>query len=286
MDSGVDDIYLCASTSKIQEYRDLIDALKGEYHVLDLDKHADNPKSVVLVLGGDGTLNYFLNQVEKLDNLRVIYFPCGTANDFSKSLRLSPVVPSLPIIEDILRSSTLFSIPVMKCNEKRFINVATIGAPAKVTQSGSDLVKKYAGTLSYYMSALEEIISPEIVNMRYYVDEELQEEASVFGFAITQGIFAGGGVKLSPSFFPNFGQYFEFTALKSDSLADSISFLLKMQQKDAALNLEEQSLIHKFTRRLIVESQKEMSVKLDGEEYCSNRLEFKKEKSKINFYYY
>lgn len=50
-----------------------------------------NPEAKIVLVGGDGTLNYFVNDVRRLDIKNEIYFFAGgTGNDFLKDLELDP----------------------------------------------------------------------------------------------------------------------------------------------------------------------------------------------------
>ncbi len=260
--------------------------MKGYFNISSFKNIKKEKEAIVLILGGDGTLNYLINNISTFKNIKVLYFPSGTANDFARSLRLNPVTPSLQVVQDILENSALVPIPIMKCNDKRFINVVSAGAPANVTQSGSDLIKEYTGKISYYISALEEIVSPQVVKIKLSVNDSSPVELSLFGFAILQGLFAGGGVKLSPNISANFREKFEFTALTSDNLGSALTTLLKIQKNDVMIDSQDKNLITYLATKIVIESNEKIPAKLDGEEYHSSKFEFKKEKEPLNFFYY
>ena len=274
-------IYLCAGPDKRAEHTEFINELKQSYTVLDLEKNS-TPGNILL-LGGDGSLNYLLNNypLELITKSKVIYFPTGTANDFAKSLKTAPLSPKVESVVDILRSNMSISVPIMSCNDRYFINVATAGAPAKVTNSGEDLLKKATGKLSYYILSLEQLLSPDEYEINYSSDGK---EASLRtnGFIISQGLYAGGGIKVSSSYTPNFGESFNFLAVKNTDVSTSVSSVIELQKSPSVVN--EENLCNEFSHDLSITGDKEIPLKLDGEEYSSKSLSFKKLDLSIDFF--
>ncbi len=279
-------LYLCASTEKQKEFTSFLDELRENYVLKDINDYEVDHNSLILVLGGDGSLNYLVNEVNNLNNQRIIYFPCGTANDFAKSLRIVPVVPTVEVVRDIIDNAPLLDIPIMFCNERRFINVATAGALALITESGSDLLKQLTGKLSYFVGALEEIISPGEYRISYKLENTNERSILTNGFIVSQGLFAGGGAKVSPLVTSSFKEKFHFLTLESEELGSCLGDIVKMQQRDTRLNLKDSNLISEQLESLTIESSEKIPVKLDGEEYSSKTLYFLKDESVLKFYQY
>jgi diacylglycerol kinase family enzyme len=279
-------IYLSASKEKLEIYSDLVKELKNNSNCGSIDCIDESSKGLIVVLGGDGSLNYLVNKVENISRFNIVYFPCGTANDFARSVRLKSIQPSWASLKDIVDSATLIKIPIMYCNQKKFINVATVGAPAKVTQSGSDNLKEYAGRFSYYINAIEKAISPEVIDVKINVDNNKEFEEKLYGFGILQGLYAGGGVKLSPSIVPNFQSSFEMTGIKNSQLVNGLNALIKFQVEQTPSKEVDESVIYERAELIKVNSVKEIPVKLDGEEFLSDELIFKKSDDYLNLFYY
>lgn len=273
-------IYLCASEEKQLEFESFVSELKESFYLCKLEE-----SEYVIILGGDGTLNYFINKLKDRFDFKIIYFPCGTANDFAKSLTIVPTLPTVKKVIEIINNSQLISIPIMSCNERRFLNVTTGGAPAKVTSSKSNLTKELVGKVSYYISALEEIFSPSIFEIEYSIDSKDTRKIKTYGFVIAQGLYAGGGVKVSASFTPNFQKSFNFLTFESIHLSNCLSSLLKMQTGEE-FRLDDTFIINEVVSKIRISSNISIPLKLDGEEYSSSNLEFFKEKEKLQFYIY
>lgn len=273
-------IYLCCTNIQKKNYKDFLEELKTNYTLEDFTHASKGNNSLYLVIGGDGTLNYFINNIDPSLNISVIYIPAGTANDFSRSLKIVPFNPSLKIIEDIITGNTKIRVPLMQCNDRFFINVLTAGAPAKVTNSGSDLLKKVTGKLSYYLQALEEVINPDIYSIHFTTDNLVEGNLKTQGFIVSQGLYAGGGVKVNPSYSAKLGRTFDFLIPSHHRLADSLADILELQ-KDEPQNL---NLKHYTCEKIKISANDKIPIKLDGEEYSAKELVIEKTQENILFY--
>lgn len=277
---------ICASEKKREENQKFINELSSltECSTFEVN-NSSVEKKVILLMGGDGSLYYLLNKLSS-DQLRhdpsIIYFPQGTANDFAKSLKVDPLKPNISKINSILMRNQKISIPVMSCNGKRFINVASVGVPADITSSGdNDLLKKLAGQFSYYINGLSKIFNTTSYSITYHFDGKSYKLRGP-GFIISQGLFAGGGIKVSTSYTPNFGEYFNFMAIRSEGLSETVSSIVEIQKETP--NLETPQLISELSTKILIESDTEIPAKLDGEEYKEKKFKFQKEPFSLNFY--
>ena len=275
---------LFLSDTKYSELEDILKPLEDELSITRFDLSNHSYDDILLVLGGDGTLNY-LAQMDFQIAPRIIYFPSGTANDFARTLNFSHQELTKKTLEDIKQNSQLLEVPVMKCNDKFFINVATGGAPAAVTNSGSDLLKKLTGKISYYISAIDQFMAPHEYMIEYLDSYKNRVEEKIYGFTISQGIYAGGGVKVSNSTTGMFKDHFNVVIAKAAAMKDSLSDLLQLQN----FKVSEYETLHTFdTDHFKIKSldSTPLILKLDGEE-CSNSIfKFCKSQKKINFYVY
>ena len=278
-------VFFIANDETKEQYGDFVKQLKAKYDVDFSVKNISHNSKVecIIVIGGDGTLNYLLNNTASLRNYNILYFPCGTANDFARSLNIKDVYPTVLLVENIMNNAAIVDIPVMKCNEKKFINVASAGAPAKITNSGSDLLKEYSGKVSYYVSALEQLTSLKQQSYKVTWNDQVKE-ISTYGFVISQGLYAGGGVKVSTSFTPLFQDEFQFTSNLEESMASCIKSIIELQ--GIYRKKKDDPVLSFNTDQIIITSDKPISLKLDGEEYQSSKIEFNKMSDKVSFYLY
>ena len=274
-------LYLCASPKIKEEYADLINSIKQRGHILkefDITAWQDS-SHITLLLGGDGSLNYFINSCRKKGILvmpTVLYLACGTGNDFSRLFKNRE--PNIENFEFLLKG-TVKEIPIAQCNDIYFINVATGGELAKITQTKNEGAKKYLGRLSYY---LEGVKAGKELELREYsvTTAHLQKPMKAFGFIVAQGAYAGGGVKVSESarLHPFLFEcaFFEQLGLKEVFLS-----FLEMQKEYSNLKEEHGELMKEPW--LSIASKEPIPVKLDGEPYQSKELHFKHSEAVLPF---
>lgn len=281
------ELLLSVNEENSEKLKTFLSSLEQKFKVsTDLNSASDNCKDVLLI-GGDGSINYLLNSLKSFNRYRVLYIPYGTANDFAKSLKLEPIEPTVELVEQVLVNSPTVDVPIMSCNDKKLINVATGGAPAEVTESGSDFLKKATGKFSYYVAAIEKAISPDIIKFEYKLDnDETWTKITSPGFSVSQGMYAGGGVKLTESMTPNFGEKFNFLSFVGEELTKGAGELLKMQKRDYVREENSEGITSKLVTRLELKSSLEIPLKLDGEDYKNDHLVFKKLDEKLKFYIY
>ncbi len=104
------------------------------------------------IIGGDGTLNYFINQYPQF-HLPMAVFKGGTGNDFQWLLYGG--LSAAEQIEKVLSASPK-KVDAGYCNNRLFLNGVGIGFDGKVVQ---DLLgkKKWSGKFSYYAVVLRNI---------------------------------------------------------------------------------------------------------------------------------
>lgn len=104
------------------------------------------------IAGGDGTLNYFINQYPQF-HLPIAVFRGGTGNDFQWLLYGDVSVPEQ--VELVLYTQPK-PVDAGYCNHRLFLNGVGIGFDGKVVQ---DLLgkQKWNGRLSYYSVVLRNI---------------------------------------------------------------------------------------------------------------------------------
>lgn len=277
MDCASNKLRILASDKQLEKHREFISEVEMCYSIAPIEDES----SPVLLLGGDGSINHLLQRLSNEKTPEVIYFPTGTANDFARSLKIFPTVPHVAKIEAILRQNQTLNVPVMNCNGQSFINVASLGAPARITNSGDDLIKQVMGKVSYYMGGLEEIINGESYQVIYQVDNNEARPLETRGFLIAQGLYAGGGAKVSSSYSPNFGRCFSFFTIKGNDLTSSVSALLDLQKDLPELG---NNVINHFCSKLTISCSSSIPAKLDGEEFQASEFVFTKEDRLVKFY--
>ena len=283
-----DYVEILAKDDSKENYKFLFDHFK---HRVESDSKLSELAPDYIVIGGDGSLSYFLNQVFKNNpsKNKVLYIPDGTANDFARSLNLSiDLLENLDSdkMADFIYSQKKIDCPVMKCNDLFFINVVTMGAPARVTESGNNKFKEMLGQFSYYLSALEEIFEKHELEMKlsFGGPDRKTMNFNGLGVIVGQGLYAGGGVKVTDSIGAMFGKHFYCTISTDQNISSSLKSLLKMQSEK--LNEEDNIKSCLFEEELKLSFDQKIPIKVDGEPFEYEEILFGKSKHHIQFLTY
>ncbi|MBC77642.1 MAG: hypothetical protein CME64_16675 [Halobacteriovoraceae bacterium] len=264
------ELYLCASSEVKTKNENLLSSIKANgFKIKTYSPKASSPEDKVLVLGGDGSLNHFLNLHSDCSRLpHLVYLACGTGNDFSRLFKNRE-----PTFENFL---TLYEgkpldIPIAMCNERYFINVASGGDLARITNPSDDEKKKNWGKLSYYLEGIKATTTLERKKFKITAGK-IKKQVEAVGFVIAQGAYAGGGIKVTQS--AGLHPYlFECLFFKSDSIFDGLRSFIELQKDFSELDSDQVSFFR--SESLTIECDKKDCVKLDGEPYWDTIFKFK-----------
>ncbi len=152
----------------------------------------------VILSGGDGTLNRFVNMVgDNIPDKPINFYPSGSGNDFMRDvgdknsdgqlIRLNEYIKNLPTI-------------TVNGEQHRFINGAGYGIDgyscAMVEQKMSGSGKKGSYTYEAFMGLLH---SYKPGKARVTVDGVTREYENVWMISSMQGRYFGGGVMIAPN---------------------------------------------------------------------------------------
>ncbi len=193
-----------------------------ENNFIEITKHITSTKSDVILIGGDGTLNLFINNVVDFNELHLGFLPCGSGNDFAKSLNITKDIKKElnRIIEGKVKRQldigevefiTQFDKDNQKVelfHKKRFNNACGIGFDAEICEkadsNGAKTFKKVLnalqlGKLIYLSVAMKLVFSLEKVNVNIKLDNNIKQlYENVWFIACMNEPYEGGGFKFGP----------------------------------------------------------------------------------------
>ena len=156
------------------------------------------PEDMIVICGGDGTLNYLINAIdtEKLEQ-DIYYFPAGSGNDFCHD-----------IDEDgkkgVCRINTyLKCLPHVKVNgmDRVFINGIGYGIDGYCCEEGDKIrITKPGKRVNYSIIAFKGLVYGfHRVNARVTVDGVTKEYKDVWMSPAMNGRYYGGGMMCAPN---------------------------------------------------------------------------------------
>jgi diacylglycerol kinase (ATP) len=145
------------------------------------------------IIGGDGTLNVFINQYPQLQ-LPLAVFSGGTGNDFHWML-YNGITPVQQVEKCLAKNYRTVDAGV--CNGRLFLNGVGIGFDGAIVK---DLTgkKKIAGKGSYLLSVLKNIMRFEETECVITFNEKVMRQHT-FMISVANGKRYGGGFLVAPN---------------------------------------------------------------------------------------
>ena len=229
----------------------------------------------VWIVGGDGTLNYFINHYPDI-KLPLVIFNGGTGNDFHFMLYGDR---SFDEQLGLALTATPKPIDIGKCNERYFINDVGIGFEAAVAKALKGKKKRF-GKTSFLIMILKKILSYHSKNYTLQSAEQDLTGRKLL-VDINNGRRAGGGFHVAPEARADDGL---FDVVIADALTPLQRLLnLPKIEKGKHLNL---SFINYFkTKEIVVLSDSPIQYHLDGEYYDADSLKIEMLAGKLLFRY-
>ncbi|MPM76198.1 Diacylglycerol kinase [bioreactor metagenome] len=158
---------------------------------------------LIVCCGGDGTLNEVLSGLISAghENIPVGYIPCGTTNDFARTLHLSKDIPAAT--RHILKGrSEIHDVGYIKERgsgpAKIFFNyIASFGAFTEVSYATPQKLKNKFGYLAYTINGVKSVGKIKPIHAKVDCCELKIEDNFIFG-GISNSLSVGGIIKMMP----------------------------------------------------------------------------------------
>ena len=156
-----------------------------------------NPEDVIIVAGGDGTLNHFANDIAELDVKNEMYYvKSGSGNDFYRDnkehcnelgmIPLNKFVQNLPIVH-------------VNGITRRFINGIGYGLDGDTCRAGEEMRMKTTEKIDYTKIAIKLLLGGYKLNhATVTVDGVTMEHDYVWLASTMKGRYYGGGLMVAP----------------------------------------------------------------------------------------
>ena len=172
---------------------ELIDAVGLDYAAY---LNGLEPEDEVVLVGGDGTLNYFINAVKGTEIKNNIYlFGSGTGNDFLTDIEKKPG-------EEILINPYLTNLPTVKVNgmERLFINNMGFGIDGYCCEVADQIKEKEPQKeINYSGIAIKGLLFHfKPCHATVTVDGKTYEFDHVWIAPTMKGRYYGGGMNMAP----------------------------------------------------------------------------------------
>ena len=156
-----------------------------------------SPEDEVVLIGGDGTVNYLVNHIDA-ENIRnnIYLLANGTGNDFLKDIGRSPD-------EEILLNPYLRNLPTVRVNgmERKFINNMGFGIDGYCCETADKIKAETPNKkINYTAIAIKGLLFHfKPCHAVITVDGTIYEYDNVWLAATMKGRYYGGGMMIAPA---------------------------------------------------------------------------------------
>lgn len=163
-------------------------------HIKDIKTYINSLEDAekIIIAGGDGTLNSFLNSVTELPD-KLYFYPCGNGNDFARDVNS---IGKLILLKDYIKK-----LPSCFINggERIFVNGVGLGIDGYVCSKVNEMRKITGKDANYIAIALKGVLGEyKTADATIWVDGKKHRFSKVWLCSSMKGRFYGGGFMMAP----------------------------------------------------------------------------------------
>jgi YegS/Rv2252/BmrU family lipid kinase len=180
-------------------------------HLIELAREAAAAHELLVVVGGDGTLNEVVNGVAGLD-AELAVLPAGTGQDFGKThgiptgfddaVRVALEGTARPV--DLGRATYRDDAGAEAV--RFFANVGSAGMSGAVARRANSMTKRLGGRTTFFYALVREFVAWKNTEVTVTVDEG-ERRGAMHDVILANGRWHGGGMKLAPDAKPDDGLF-------------------------------------------------------------------------------
>jgi diacylglycerol kinase (ATP) len=166
-------------------------------HLVELAREAAATHDLLVVVGGDGTLNEVVNGVAG-SNAELAILPAGTGQDFGRTYGIPTrfddavrvALAGEPTTIDLGRAT-------FAGGERYFANVGSVGMSGAVARRANSMSKALGGRATFYYALVREFLRWENTEVTVTFDGG-ERNGPMHDVIVANGAWHGGGMKLAP----------------------------------------------------------------------------------------
>lgn len=249
-----------------------------ENNATNIVKNYNKEYDVLIVYGGDGTLNEAIQGLYEIQKKPYVGFiPLGTTNDFAKSLAVS--LDKLNISKNI-EKYILKKVDTGIISNNIFNYVVSFGMFSKTSYATSRKMKNKFGRIAYILNGIKEVFNYKIYDLKIESDDVSLEGEFIYG-SISNSKYIGGfnlfkkqEVKLDD------GEFEALFVRKPKNSIEKFNLIIKILSG----NLEDKNISYFKTSKIKLISSQPLELSIDGE-YGGSRKEIEISNIKQNVEY-
>jgi YegS/Rv2252/BmrU family lipid kinase len=228
---------------------------------------ADEGATLLVVVGGDGSVNEVANGIAGRDDVELAVLARGTGWDF---VRTYGIPRRLPDAIEVARSGRPREIDLGRVRyrswqggdeERWFANVASAGMSGAIAERANETTKALGGKASYLWATLAVFARWRVGSVRVAVDGE-EREGRMHDVVVANGRYFGGGMMICPEASPEDGRF--DVLLIGDLTKRDLLLTLPKTYRGSHLPHPKAELLRGTT--VTVDAAQPLPIQLDGEQ--------------------
>lgn len=175
------------------EYRVFVTERKGHATEIARTLTQEEGETLLVVMGGDGTINEVLNGISRPEDCILGLIPAGTGNDFAS---FASVPHGSSALDLILNGEAKFTDYIQFDDGRRTMNIAGIGMDVDIL-SRCERGKFFHGKIKYFISLIASLIKYRGLKVRVTAGDFCEEHNTLIA-AVCNGAQFGGGIPICP----------------------------------------------------------------------------------------
>lgn len=238
---------------------------------------------MILVIGGDGTLNQALNgvKISQYPQTPLAYIPSGSGNDFSRGVKIKHQDPVI-LLQRILAMSAPVEIDVAKATDlkknqiKYFVNNIGMGFDASAVYYTNHSKRKNIlnslklGTLAYVSSLVKVIRLQKGFPIDVLVNGETKHFDNAYIVTATNHPYFGGGVAIDPKANP-FDHKLDLVVVNKITGSTFVKLFMKLLTNGS--HLDDPNVWHTQQTQFTIYDHHPEQGQMDGEELGEHAFE-------------
>ncbi len=214
------------------------------------------------IIGGDGTINYFINQYPDC-KIPLVLFNGGTGNDFA--WKLYGGLSNETLFESIFNRTPQY-IDAGKVNDRLYINCLGIGFDGEIVAS-MKTIRFIGGHFGYLLAVIYKILFFKESFLTIKTAEQQIEGYFLLALFVNSSR-AGGGFFIAPTAQINDG-YLDMVLANKMPIWKRLWYLPIIKK---GKHLKYPFITHQLGKEFLIESEKALPIQLDGELFYANKL--------------
>ena len=231
---------------------------------------SSDPYDLIILGGGDGSVSSVADfLVDHHATLGLL--PLGTANDFARTLGIPFKVERA--CEEAIARGKVVDVDLGLVGDNYYVNVASVGLSAEVVHALSPVLKRSLGSLAYPVALAKALSRHKPFSARLSFpdgDHEPVEFGRLLQVAVGNGRFYGGGLVVAPESGID-DRYLDVYAIETGSLVDLVGVARGLR---SGRFVESKLVSHYRTKQVLLQTDPELSVNVDGELVASTPHRF------------